>query len=184
MRNKSRDAIHGLAAVLVIGGALVCVALVLAPESPAGLGTWHRLLGRLSGLVGLNGVPVRRVHAEMAANFLLLMPFAVGLSVLCPRRRWVPPVVVLLLPWLLELAQLVALSHRDASPRDAFLNSVGGLLGVSGVAAVWGQRPARWRRSGSARTGPAQHRRLERRGRGSRIAQDEAVDLGLPDEPT
>lgn len=170
--------------MLVTGGALVCVALVLAPESPAGLGAWHRLLGRLSGLVGLQGVPVRRVHAEMAANLLLLLPFAVGLSVLCPRRRWVPPVVVLLLPWLLELAQLVALPHRDASPRDAFLNSLGGLLGLSGVAAVRRQRPARWRRADSAEPGPAQHRRLERRGGGSGVPQDEAVDLGMPDEPT
>lgn len=94
---------------------------------------------------GATGVSFNRV--EFVSNIAMFVPLgALGVLAFPRARWWLVPIAALAMSVLVELAQLVLISERNASLRDVLANTTGALIGA---VVAWGIRAWARRRSGA-----------------------------------
>ncbi len=94
---------------------------------------------------GATGVSFNRV--EFVSNIAMFLPLgALGVLAFPRVRWWLVPVAALAMSVLVELAQLVLISERNASVLDVLANTTGALIGA---VVAWGIRARVRRRSGA-----------------------------------
>lgn len=125
--------ISGATIVVAYLGVLAVIGLQPQRLDGNSLGV-YRLLYRMYAIGGPRWVTYDVV--EFIANIALMVPLGVGLALLLPPRRWwIAVVACSLLSVGFELAQLF-LPSRMPSVTDWISNSLGGLAGAGGVAAI------------------------------------------------
>ena len=84
---------------------------------------------------GATAVTYNRI--EITANVLMFVPLgALGVLAFPRLRWWMVPLTALALSGTIELAQLLLIEQRFASPIDVAANTAGALIGAAAVAAI------------------------------------------------
>ncbi|MHA7263980.1 VanZ family protein [Arthrobacter sp. TMN-37] len=119
---------------------VACVAVVVLWRTPVDSGAAN-VLERWLRFLHTRGLPAAVDYGfiEFAANMAMFLPLGLFWFILAPRGwRWYGPLVGLGLSALIELAQLVLLPERFATPYDVLANGLGTFVGtVLAWAALW-----------------------------------------------
>lgn len=121
--------------VLLWGITLIYLAWML------GVGLWstpvdsslHPLIVKVLAVLHRHGLPeaINYGVIEFTANIGFFVPIGILLAVLLPKRmRWVAVLAGVTISGIIELSQLLLLSHRYASWGDILANSIGTGIGV------------------------------------------------------